>query len=200
MAMARVATEDGRGQAHELQKLADLRFALGAGAEPMNEQGFGDDAADLHPRVQAGLRILGHKLEIAPDPPELLALQLGELGALEPDSPGSRPAQLEDRARGRALAAAALPDEAERLSLRNPERHTVDGLDRRASAEDPATPRWVVHREPVDLEEVEPLGAGLRGRAVHRRFDGHEAALPGVGANAGERTDWGPVAQHATSW
>ena len=58
-----------------------------------------------------------------------LAVDLGQVDAVELHRAGGRLAQADHRPPGRALAAARLADEAERLALADLEGHVVDRLD-----------------------------------------------------------------------
>src|SRR5206468_8052623 len=89
--------------------------------------------ADGEHRIERGLRVLeDHRDASAPNRPHLALGLLEEIVALEqdpaPDDPRRRPRhQSQQRERGHRLAAARLPDDAERLTLSEGKAHAVDG-------------------------------------------------------------------------
>src|SRR5205814_1939578 len=72
---------------------------------------------DRHARIETGIGILEDELDEAP------ARRIGD--PVDPDRPGCRRRQPDDRPADRRLAAAALPDEPERLAAADREADAV---------------------------------------------------------------------------
>src|SRR5712671_3082024 len=110
------------------------------------DQRLADDVADSEARVEGGVGVLEHHLELAPVGPHLAARQSVDAVALDADLALCRLEQFEDGlARGR-LAAAALADEAQGLPLGNLERNAVD----RVNLPDGALQQPLLDREMLD--------------------------------------------------
>src|SRR5207302_9833565 len=107
-----------------------------------------------HARVQRVERLLEDELDLPPQQPRLLRRDAADLSALENDLPGRRRLEVHDAAGDRALARAALADEAERLAACDLEGHPVDRRDESAG---------VCDREVLD-EALDPKDG--RGRSV----------------------------------
>src|SRR5690606_35072542 len=90
---------------------------------------LGQDVTDTHARIERGIGILEHDLEVAAATAQGLALQRREFDAVETDRPGGGPDELEDGFAHRRLAAARLAHERERTPRGEPQRYTVDGFD-----------------------------------------------------------------------
>ena len=102
------------GHAHELEQLPDARRALRARSDGVDVERLPDDGADRHARVEAGVRVLEDHLEALPEPAERLAAERRDLLAVEPDRPGRRVEQPNDRPSGRRLARPGFADQSER--------------------------------------------------------------------------------------
>src|SRR5208282_6462279 len=93
------------------------------------DQRLADDVADSEARVERGVGVLEHHLELAPVGPHLAARQRIDALAVDADLARGRVEQFEDRlARGR-LAAPALADEAQGLTRADVEGDAVDRVD-----------------------------------------------------------------------
>ena len=73
--LVRVALDEGRIQAHELEQLRDPRGPRPAGGEMVDAQRLGEDLAHGLARIEAGVRVLEDHLELAPPAPQLLAAE-----------------------------------------------------------------------------------------------------------------------------
>ncbi len=173
----RVPVDVLRVQTHDVQELLDpaapvaLRGHLGVDLE-----GLPDDVADRHARVQRGVRVLEHHLDVAADGLQRAPGQLGDVLALVEDLAGGGPLQRHQELGDRGLATAGLTDDAEGLTGVQVEGDPVDGLDRAdlLLEEDALRQREVLDEVP-HLEDRLALadgrvdgGHGLRlGRRVH---------------------------------
>ena len=104
-------------EADRVEHLVDLAPPRAGVADAPDVEALGDDVADLAARVQRRDRVLEDHLHAGPGPPQRVALQLGELDAVEADPARGGAGELHDRAAGRRLPAPGLADQAERLAL-----------------------------------------------------------------------------------
>src|SRR5690606_35613308 len=95
-------------QANRLEQVLDLLLLLLTLRQLVDRDGLADDAPDRHTRVEARVWVLEDHLHLAAHAPQLAALDLYQVGAVEVDRAARRALQLEDRLAGRALAAAGL--------------------------------------------------------------------------------------------
>ena len=130
----------------------------------MDLQRLGNQAADGHPRIQTGVRILKDHLHLAPHLADVFTAEPGQLLAEQPDAAGGRFEELEDGASGRALAATGLAHQAERLALLDRERDPVDSAQRADLA-----PKHSLHDREVHLEVIDAEQLVLGGGAVARQ-------------------------------
>ena len=144
-----------------------------------------DDVADRHPRVQRGVRVLEHDLDVAAQP----AHRARPSGAYmsspsKVELPGGRLLQAHQQPGQGRLAAAGLADDAERLALVELEGDPVDGLD----LADRAPQHAALEREVLD----QVLGlSGQNCRLSHlRTLLGTEVGTAGTsaGTSAGRGT------------
>ena len=178
--LVRVAVDVALVEPDLAEQLADQRLALRLVGEAVDERALADDLADRHARVEARVRILEDHLQVAADGLHLAfdgstdflpALRSSAVGtskidlAVERHAPGRRRQEPEDDLAERRLAAAGLPDEAERLAAADVEGHAVDGADRadRRRAEQAA----------LDVEVLDDvLDADQHARRTRRSCDG----------------------------
>jgi hypothetical protein len=134
----------------------------------VDEHWLRHDLLDAHARVQRGIGVLEDHLHAAAELAQRLALQRGQLGAVEADGTGGGLVELEDGAAGRGLATAGLTHQAQRLAVLDEEVEAVHGLDvgDLLLDEQPGRDREV-HLETLDVDEVpggrsSAGGGGLR--------------------------------------
>ena len=129
----------------------------------MDGKPFSDDLPDLHPWIERGVRILEDELHPAPKLSELGVRQAHQLLAVEANGPRSRLDQPEDAAPQRALAAAALADEAESFSAGYFEADSVNRFHRSDDASESAAAERKMRCQIFDLENGSghPSGTGL---------------------------------------
>src|SRR5262249_38870696 len=108
---------------HALGPLAPTGDAVG-------RERLADDLADGHARVERGERVLEDDLHLPAIWPERGAGEARDVAALDHDAPLGRLDQAQDGAADGRLAAAGFADEAERLTLVDRQRDTVDRTDR----------------------------------------------------------------------
>src|SRR5206468_8288749 len=94
----------------------------------MDDEGFAEDGADRHARIERGERILEHKLHVPPHRAQIVAAELADILTVENDLAVGRLDQAQHAASGRRLAAAGFADEAERLAAVDRERDPIDGI------------------------------------------------------------------------
>ena len=82
----RVAVGGIARQADQAQQVDHLvARLLPAPDQPVHDQRFRDDVEDAHPRVQAGVGVLEDQLHVAAQLAQVLAGDVGDVPALEPD-------------------------------------------------------------------------------------------------------------------
>src|SRR5262249_15153306 len=119
--------------ADEVEHLDDPGLRLAAGSGGVGGQQPAPPLAPREHRVEGGGRVReDHRDARAADGAHLSRRFLQQVLAVEPDGAGDdAPRWLDqphDRLRDRRLAAAALPDDAQRLAARDAEAHAVDRL------------------------------------------------------------------------
>src|ERR1700730_15154050 len=92
-------------ETHRLEHLVGLASPAAVAADVPDLESLTDDLAHPPARVQRRDRVLEDHLELGTDASQRLALERGQLRAVEPDAPRRRSRQLDDRApRGRLPA------------------------------------------------------------------------------------------------
>ncbi len=115
--LVRVAVDEVGVQPDPLQQVARPGGSLlGRHDVGVDLPGLRDDVADGHPRVQRGVRVLEDDLDVAAQPPQVLALEVGDVVALVEHPAARRLLQGQQQLGDRRLAAAGLPDQTERLA------------------------------------------------------------------------------------
>ena len=104
--LVRVSLDRGRRQADHVEQFGDASIELGACEPLVGEDGLGNDGLDAQPRVERGVRILEHRLHLAPPRALVGALQRGYVAAVEKDAAGARCVEPEDQLGAGGLAAA----------------------------------------------------------------------------------------------
>ncbi len=158
--LVRIAVDVLRVQTDDVEQVLDLLPAAPLGRHlGVDLVGLPDDVADRHPRVQRGVRVLEHHLDVAAYGSQRAAGQLRDVLAPVADhAPGGRLQVHQHLGDGR-LAAAGLPHDAERLAGRQVEVHPVDGLDRPdLLLEEDAPGQRVVLDQAAHLEDRVALG------------------------------------------
>ncbi|RPK76440.1 hypothetical protein EES42_03360 [Streptomyces sp. ADI95-17] len=128
--LVRIAVDVLRVEPDDVQQLLDpaapvaLRGDLGVDLVRLP-----DDVADRHARVQRGVGVLEHHLDVAAHRLQGAPGQLGDVLALVPDRAGRRLFQVHQHLGHGRLPAAGLPHDAERLARREVEGDPVDRLD-----------------------------------------------------------------------
>ncbi len=159
--LVRVLGHVQRRQADRLQQAADARFQFRfIRDDAVLHQRFADDVLHDPARVQAGVRILEDHLDT---PAQLAAVGGLERGvgvlAVEGEAAAGRPVQAHQQLGHRALAAAGLADQGQRLAARDVEAHAVDRVEQlaRLALDHPVQP---------GRRDVEGLGQVVR---LHQR-------------------------------
>src|SRR6185436_13565730 len=120
--------------------------------ELVDADGLADDLAHVHARVQARVRILEDDLHLAAEGAHLRRAEREDVASVVHDAAVARLDQAEDEAAERALAAAALADEAERLAPADADGDAVDRAEDVLAAEEAAAHGEVL-REPLGRDE-----------------------------------------------
>ena len=144
--------------------------AAGLAVQPEEELEWPpDDLVHALPRIERGVRVLEHELDLATD---VLRPRLdggGEDAALERDLSGERPQQPADGACDRRLAAAGFADERERLARSEVERDVADDHQGLARHGPESAAPVVCDREVSDVEQR--IACSRRERDVARSRD-----------------------------
>ena len=161
--LVRVAIDEVRVEADDAHDLLDALVGFPTAREAKVPQWFAHDVADGHAWVERRVRILKDHLHVLPQPAELLASQVREVGAFEVNVAGGGRQEANDDAPERRLAAPRLADQAERLPGRDGEIDAIDGVD------DAASEQAATRREVLDqlLDPHQRVGD----RRVRRRGD-----------------------------
>ena len=113
---------DGCGTGPDAARRAerDRRPGLGArsGKGAMNPQGFGDDVARPHARVERTVGVLEDHLHAAADLPEVALRRMGDVDPVESNRPGIGLDQPDDHPRQCRFPATALADDPDRFAAR----------------------------------------------------------------------------------
>src|SRR6185295_17508898 len=125
----RVAADIVRVEPDQPQQLRDAGGLVGAAGQIVGLDRLAYDRAHRHPWVEGSVGILEDDLHPAPVPAQLVTLEREEIDAVEADRAGRRVAQPDHRPADRALAAARLTHEPERLAPADLDGHPVDGPD-----------------------------------------------------------------------
>ncbi len=115
----------------EPDDLQQLPYAVAPAAlgVAVDRERLADDVAHGHPWVERGVRVLHDELHPAAQPAQLRLRQREHVAVLEQHAARGRPLRAHQEPGQRALAAAGLADQAERLSPAQLEGDPVDGLD-----------------------------------------------------------------------
>jgi hypothetical protein len=123
----------------------------------VDEQWLPHDVEERHARIERRVRVLEDHLHLAPQRAQPALRNRGHIDdfavVAKENLPGGRRDGPQDAARRRGLAAAALSDERERLSLLKRERHAVHGLHVADGLLEDAAANGEVLLEPLHLEE-----------------------------------------------
>lgn len=104
-----------------------IAFRFLVGAQFVNAQGFRDDVADGHTRIERTVRVLKNYLRFAAKWFGVRAGELGDVMSVEPDFARSGFNQSQERPPERGFATTAFADEADRLSFVDCETDTIHG-------------------------------------------------------------------------
>jgi len=185
--LVRVALDRVAGQAHLIQQLEHALLLLGPAADALDGQRLADDRADPHPRVQRGVRVLEHKLQVAPVAAQLAAAQRVDVAPFQQDLAAVGRLQGHGHLADGGLAAARLADQPEGVPGLDAEGdigHRVHGAH--------LAPHHQARAHRVLLDQVAHL---QQRRALHRarggrlgpRHGGHAGRRPLVAARLGQR-------------
>jgi len=139
-------------EADQLQHLLDARAKRRAREIGVDLQGLGNDVLHAHARTERAERVLEHHLHGPAVVHEVLALETGDVAALEGDRPRGRRLLQQDQLGGGRLPAAGLADEAERLARMNGEVDAVHRFHPTRRAPEQPPPRREVFLQPPDLK------------------------------------------------
>ncbi len=174
-------------QTYGVEQVAHPSVTLGAGADLVHVQRFGDALRHGEQRVERGGRVLGHESQVLADLAQPAGGDGAEVLALdEHPTPGERDQAGSDAAEG-GLAGTGLAHQA-----RGPHRGAtarvtvVDGGERRADPDGPGTPRWRPRRTaPPGRPTARP---GTRtGRRLTQADAGRPRGAGGCRGGAGSR-------------
>src|SRR5439155_23277839 len=115
--LIRIASHVVRAQADGLQQLDDALFELPPGlGQSVNDQGFADDRADIHARIERGIRVLKDDLDVAAQQAEFAGPELPDILAFKMNLARGRFDQAKHAASGGGFAATGFADQAKRFA------------------------------------------------------------------------------------
>jgi hypothetical protein len=124
-----IAVGEGRIEAADGEQIAHPgRAARRVGLDRVHVHRLGNDAGDLHARIERAVGILEDDLHPSPQCLQVLAPQARHVGAVIPDLAGRGTLQPQNATAGRGLAAAALAHQPKRLAAVDGEVNAVDSL------------------------------------------------------------------------
>src|SRR5205085_3860890 len=129
----RIARRVLRLQADQFEQFPDAVFALMTCAGAVNHQRLGDDLADLHARVERGIRVLKDDLHFAPQLPQRSRVERQQILPFKVDFASRRLDQAQDAAARRRFAAAGFADQPKGLAVPYAEADIVNRFDRVAA-------------------------------------------------------------------
>src|SRR5208282_1677070 len=199
--LVRIAPRVAGEQADETEELGDPLLARLAAAQVVDGERLGQHLGNRHARVERAIGVLEDDLHLAPQGPHLLPREAEDVAAPEADGAGIGIDEAQHQpARGR-FAAAALADECQRLSGREAEINTVDGLDRAARAAEEAGSEPEVLDQALDLEErgrTHPAASGCATRG-HQHPSPSGALRQAAKCRAWSSRSGGSVLRHSAS-
>ena len=101
----------------------------GRGGELVDDQGFAEDRADRHARIERGERVLEDDLHVAPHGAQIVAAEAAARPARRRRSRRGGLDQAQHAAARGGFAAAGFADQSERLAAIDRKRHAVDRVD-----------------------------------------------------------------------
>ena len=175
--LVRVALDRVARQADLAEQFEDAVLLLLSAADVLHRERLADDGAHPHPRVKRGVRVLEHELQVAAHPAQFTAPHPGHVLAAQRHRAAVRPFEGDDHPADGGLAAPGLAHQAQRLPLRDAERHPGDGLHAGHPAlEDAARGDRELLHQVADLQQVAGTAARVpvpSGLPVPRGLLGH---------------------------
>jgi hypothetical protein len=129
------------------------------GADAVETKRLLENGADALARIEAGIGVLEHQLNVAPQRPEAAHAGMGDVRPVEAQRAFGRLKQADDAARQRGLAAAGFADEAKGLAGHHIEADVIDGVHAACAAERAAGEDLA---QPVDLDQRRAAHAAPR--------------------------------------
>src|SRR5216117_2536332 len=152
--LVRVTAQVVGRQADGLEELDHALFPpLPRRGELVYHECLADDRAHRHPPIERCVRVLKDDLHLFPERAQRALVERRHVLRSEPDLARRRLDEPENRAARRGLAAARLPDQAERLARQDLERHVVHGVHARDLAREEAAADREVLLEVLDPEQ-----------------------------------------------
>ena len=126
----RIAAHVIRLQTDGLEQMHDTLFELPPGLRQLvNDQGFADDRADAHARIERGVRVLKDDLDVAAQDAKLAGIQRSDILAFETYLARGRFDQAKHAASGGRFTAAGFAYQPEGLAAPDIEIDAVDRVD-----------------------------------------------------------------------
>src|ERR1700730_5836028 len=141
--IVRIASELVRLQADGLEQMYDTLFKLPPGFRQLvNDQGFANDRADVHARIERCIRVLKDNLDVAAQRSKLTSIQPSDILAFKMDLARSRFDQAKHATAGGRFTAAGFADQPEGIAAVDSEIDTVDGMNAAGVTAEQAAPEW----------------------------------------------------------
>ena len=164
-----------RGHADACEHLVDDVAAVLPRPEAVDREALCDERADLHARVERADGVLEDDLHVPSHLFQVPVPEPDQIDAVEPDLARGRLEQAQDRAPQGRLAAAGLPDEAERLAAPDVQIDAVHGLQVAGGALEESLLDREVLLQAADAKQHIAVAVGRLGRGLgHRRAGAHD--------------------------
>lgn len=120
------AVQRVRVEADVLEEAYEFGFR---GVQPVDPHRLGEDLADRHTGIEAGVRVLEDDLDLPLEPPQLRSGRPSDVDAVVADGPPGGSLQPQQHLGQAGLARAGLPHESEGPSRLDLQAHLLDGVD-----------------------------------------------------------------------
>src|SRR6266446_8474077 len=139
--LVRIASHMIRLQADGLQQIHHTLFKLPPGfRQPVNDQGFANDRADVHARIERCIRVLKDNLDVAAQDAKLACLQRSDILAFKMDLAPGRFDQAKHATPGGRFTTAGCANQPEGFAAVDVKIDTVDSMDAASLTAEQAAP------------------------------------------------------------
>ena len=155
-------------QADGLEQFHDPLFELAPGFRQLvNDQGFADDCADIHARIERGIGILKDDLDVAAQDAKRVGFQRPDVLVLKINLARGRLDQAKHATSGGRLATAGFADQPEGFAAIDVKIDAVDGMDAAGLAAEQAALEGKLLGEVADAEQRFTHGTTVSSAWMH---------------------------------